>query len=77
MAHTMLEYAKEILTKVSFDVKLFEKELLKSIKYLATEEVKALKTWCFKTFGDRTFRRVLQRAFRLAFQQAKPAVVNP
>lgn len=68
MDHTMLDYAKEILQKVSFDLKLFEKELLKSIKYLAREEIRSLKNWCFKTFGDRPYRRIMQRCFRIAFR---------
>lgn len=66
MAHTMLDYTKEILQKVSFDIKLFEKELLKSIKYLASEEIRSLKKWCYKTFGDTSFRRIMQRCFRMA-----------
>ena len=31
---SMLKYAKEVLTKVSFDAQLFEKELKKAIKLL-------------------------------------------
>jgi hypothetical protein len=34
--YIMLRYAKEILTKVSFDAQLFEKELRKAIKMLVT-----------------------------------------
>jgi hypothetical protein len=46
----MLEYVKIILQKVSFDVKLFEKELRKSVAYLLSEDVDALREWCYRTF---------------------------
>jgi hypothetical protein len=39
----MLRYAKEILTKVSFDAQLFEKELRKAIKMLVNEELLELR----------------------------------
>jgi hypothetical protein len=48
----MLNYFKSILTRVSFDAKLFEKELLKAIKSLVADEVMELRTWCYATFGD-------------------------
>lgn len=48
----MLNYFKSILTRVSFDSKLFEKELLKAIKSLVAEEVQELRTWCYSTFGE-------------------------
>jgi hypothetical protein len=47
----MLEFVKEILQKVSFDLVLFEKELKKSINsYLLPDEVEMLKEWCYDTF---------------------------
>jgi hypothetical protein len=62
----MLRYAKEILTKVSFDAQLFEKELRKAIKMLVGEELIELRKWCLEKFGklyntliDRCFRQVL------------------
>ncbi|NJN25371.1 MAG: hypothetical protein HC819_05060 [Cyclobacteriaceae bacterium] len=62
----MLKYAKEILTKVSFDAQLFEKELKKAIKMLVPEEIKELRAWCLEKFGKlystlihRSFNRVL------------------
>lgn len=58
----MLEYVKTILKKVSFDVKLFEKELMKAIKTLLENEVKALKRWCYRTFG-KLHRPILDRCF--------------
>ena len=48
---SMLEYVKLILEKVSFDRKLFEKELQKGLKQLVPAEVKQLKEWCYKKFG--------------------------
>lgn len=48
---TMLEYAKMILQKVSFDQGLFRTELYKAIRKLMQEEVSELKKWCLETFG--------------------------
>lgn len=40
-----LEYAKMILQKVSFDARLFRKELKKSLSWVSHEEANALKEW--------------------------------
>ena len=48
----MLEYVKTILKKVSFDRKLFEKELKKAIKVLVPKDLKELKKWCYEQFGN-------------------------
>lgn len=61
----MLEYFKTILAKVSFDTRLFEKELRKAIKSLVTEELEELKMWCYEHFGD-IHRPVIDRQFILA-----------
>lgn len=45
MTRTMLEYSKTVLKKVSFDVKLFCKELKKAVDLLLPEEVVELKIW--------------------------------
>ena len=58
----MLEYVKTILKKVSFDLKLFEKELVKAIVSLLENEVKALKSWCYRTFV-KSHRPILDRCF--------------
>lgn len=58
----MLEYVKTILTKVSFDRKLFEKELMKAITSLLDKEVQILKVWCYRTFGQ-IHKSVLNRCF--------------
>ena len=48
----MLEYVKIILQKVSFDTRLFEKELRKAIANLVSEEIENLRVWCYQTFGQ-------------------------
>ena len=58
----MLEYFKTILTKVSFDAKLFEKELCKALNNLIEEEVNELKKWCYAKFAHK-YEPVLQRCF--------------
>ena len=47
----MLELSKKILSKVSFDRKLFKKELRKSIGWVSKNEVIALKIWALTTFS--------------------------
>jgi hypothetical protein len=50
----MLEYAKTILMKVSFDNLLFEKELRKARKVLEQEEEKRqLMQWCYEMFSKK------------------------
>ena len=58
----MLEYFKSILSKVSFDKKLFEKELLKARKQLVSEELKTLKEWCYEQFSE-IHGAILNRCF--------------
>ena len=45
MARPMLEYYKTVLQKVSFDVKLFSKELKEAISRLLPDEIEELKKW--------------------------------
>jgi hypothetical protein len=59
----MLDYVKVILEKVSFDKKLFEKELIKGIKELVPLEIKELKNWCYERFG-RIYQAILNKVFR-------------
>ncbi|HLO46742.1 MAG TPA: hypothetical protein VK175_20530 [Leadbetterella sp.] len=61
----MLEYIKMILDKVSFDSKLFEKELKKGIKELVPEEMVELQKWCYEKFGN-MYQTVLNKVFRNA-----------
>lgn len=58
----MLNYAKTVLTKVSFSALLFEKELRKAIKVLVAEEVNELKRWCYTSFGNE-HEAILNRCF--------------
>lgn len=45
MPRAMLEYTKTILQKVSFDVRLFTKELKKAVSRLMPSEIEELKIW--------------------------------
>lgn len=58
----MLNYAKFILEKVSFDQHLFEKELIKHLSELIIEEVVELRNWCYEHFGQE-YATVLNRCF--------------
>lgn len=58
----MLSYVKHILTRVSFDARLFEKELRKAIKMLIADEVQELKNWCYANFS-REHEAILNRCF--------------
>ena len=58
----MLEYFKTILSKVSFDKRLFEKELRKAIKSLVEQEVDLLREWCYQNFGQQ-YQPILNQCF--------------
>jgi len=45
MARPMLEYTKTVLQKVSFDTKLFCKEVKKAISRLLPNEIEEFKHW--------------------------------
>ena len=47
----MLELSKKILAKVSFDRRLFRKELKKAVSWVNTDEVLLLRAWCLASFG--------------------------
>ena len=57
----MLNYFKTVLSKVSFDARLFEKELRKAIKTLVVEELQELREWCYATFGN--YEAIMNRCF--------------
>jgi hypothetical protein len=61
----MLEMCKVILTKVSFDKLLFQKELKKALSWIKTEEVDGFKEWCIAKFG-----KLYPEVLRLAFTKA-------
>jgi len=46
-----LDYSKQILEKVSFDLLLFTKELSKAINILTDEEIVGLEKWVYETFS--------------------------
>ena len=48
---SMLEYSKVILSKISFDKKLFKKEYKKAFRYLDNDERVALKYWVRAQWG--------------------------
>ena len=48
----MLELSKKVLNKVSFDKKLFKKELQKSLRWLSKREMTHLKIWTLATFSQ-------------------------
>lgn len=53
MARAMLEYTKTVLKKVSFDTKLFCKELKKAVERLLPEEIEELKQWLLQFITDK------------------------
>jgi hypothetical protein len=61
----MLNYVKTVLTKVSFDALLFEKELRKAIKVLIADEIQELRNWCYSSFGNQ-HEAILNRCFVVA-----------
>jgi hypothetical protein len=59
----MLELCKKVLLKVSFDAKLFQKELLKALTWLnQKEDIERLKIWCIENFGKK-YPLVLAKVF--------------
>ncbi|MFH6604365.1 hypothetical protein ACEZ3G_12810 [Maribacter algicola] len=53
MARAMLEYTKTVLKKVSFDTKLFCKEVKKAVARLLPEEIEELKQWLLGFITDK------------------------
>jgi hypothetical protein len=45
-----IEYAKMILEKVSFEPRIFKKELRKALKQSSKQEFEHLMTWCKEKF---------------------------
>jgi hypothetical protein len=64
--NAMLEMTKKILTNVSFDAYLFQKELYKALKWITnSEEFYLFREWCMREFG-RKYPHILQKAFALS-----------
>ncbi len=53
MARAMLEYTKTVLKKVSFDARLFCKEVKKAVKRLLPAELEELKHWLLQFITDK------------------------
>jgi hypothetical protein len=58
----MLEYVKTVLMKVSFDRRLFEKELRKALNLLLPSEIQEFKDWCYWKFSN-SYEPVLNKYF--------------
>lgn len=54
---TVLEYSKMILEKVSFDKKLFRKELRKALRWISKEEVRSLILWCRDKYNIKKYKK--------------------
>ncbi len=59
----MLTMIKDVLSKIAFDITLFEKELRKSMQWLNTDERQQLKEWCYAQFNTQQYATVLERCF--------------
>jgi len=53
MAGGMLEYTKTVLQKVSFDARLFSRELKKAITRLLPSELEELRAWLLQFVTDK------------------------
>ncbi len=49
----MLEYSKMILEKVSFEPRIFRKELRKALRQSSQEEIRHLIAWCKEKFKNK------------------------
>lgn len=49
----MFEYSKMILEKVSFEPRIFKKELRKALRQSTKEEFQQLMCWCREKFGKK------------------------
>lgn len=58
----MLDYVKTILMKVSFDSRLFEKELRKAFNLLMAHEILDFRDWCYRNFSS-NYEPVLNKYF--------------
>ncbi len=58
----MLELSKKILSKVSFDKRLFRKELRKAVNWVHKDELVLLRAWCIASFGH-VYAEVIAEVF--------------
>ena len=59
----MMEFSKQVLQKVSFDQRLFKKELIKARRWVGQHDQLVLKAWCLATFGH-VYRDVIMEVFQ-------------
>ncbi len=64
--HAKLDYVQTILEKVSFDARLFEKELKKAIAILHADDIRKLKDWCYAKFRSH-YEDILDNTFAKRF----------
>lgn len=60
----MLEHQKKVLENISYDKKLFKKELIKSVNWLASHEVFKLYHWVKEKYGH-THYHIIKEVFAL------------
>ncbi|HQZ91501.1 MAG TPA: hypothetical protein PLX64_00540 [Flavobacteriales bacterium] len=59
----MMDLSKQILEKVSFDRRLFRKELIKARRWVNKHDDIVLKAWCLATFGH-MYKDVILEVFQ-------------
>lgn len=59
----MMDLSKQILEKVSFDRRLFRKELIKARRWVNQHDDIVLKAWCLATFGH-MYKDVILEVFQ-------------
>jgi hypothetical protein len=59
----MLELSQQVLQKVSFDPRLFHKELVKAARWVGDRDQLLLKAWCLATFGH-MYKDVIMEVFK-------------
>lgn len=59
----MLELSQQVLQKVSFDPRLFRKELVKAARWVRGKDQLLLKAWCLATFGH-LYKDVIMEVFQ-------------
>ncbi len=59
----MLELSQQVLQKVSFDPRLFRKELVKAAHWVGDRDQLLLKAWCLATFGH-MYKDVILEVFQ-------------
>ncbi|MEO8588454.1 MAG: hypothetical protein ABI432_03725 [Flavobacteriales bacterium] len=63
----MMEFSKQVLQKVSFDRRLFKKELIKARRWVGQHDQLVLKAWCLATFGH-MYKDVIVEVFEKTMQ---------